>query len=434
MRLTNVAQMILPAGRLHTYATEITADFGAELPISFDQGRHVALGDRAGSWMAVALRLPSAVPHSDLATAWHAVISRHGTLQTAFTNEPNGDVSLNRVEVSHGVWREYPVASGRATRDVLRDVLDEACSPFSRPSHLLCLVEPEADDRPVVVIGSDHSHVDMWSLLIIVRDLMSALASVHDGEDPTLAPAATFAEHTTVLERMPPAPAEIGARWDRILDAGDGLMPVFPLPLGDVSVPQAEVVEVRDVLDSAEVRVFEAEAAAAGVRPTALALSVLTQVTRDMSGQPLRAVFPVHSRHEARWLDAVGWFITNAVIECVEASPKACAGAVKDALALGSYPLAPIFAPYGGMPQGPGMFAISWLDTRRLPEVAPDLGIQYVSASIRTDGVMIWFIVNDSGLHLRCRYPETPEARTNVGGWLDRIEHALRAAVAPESS
>jgi hypothetical protein len=127
----------------------------------------------------------------------------------------------------------------------------------------------------------------------------------------------------------------------------------------------------------------------------------------------------------------VGWFITNSVIHFHETDPLASAIAVKDALTLGSYPLAPIFAPYGGMPAGPGMFAISWLDTRRLPHVEDALGIQYVSAVIQTDGVMIWFIVNDDGLHLRCRYPDTSEARTNVGAWLDRIENGLRAVVAP---
>ena len=99
---------------------------------------------------------------------------------------------------------------------------------------------------------------------------------------------------------------------------------------------------------------------------------------------PLRAVFPVHSRNEARWHDSVGWFITNSVIQCADTDPAACAAAVTDALALGSHPLAPIFATYGGMPARPGMFAISWLDTRRLPPVDDHLQIQYVSAVIET--------------------------------------------------
>ena len=76
------------------------------------------------------------------------------------------------------------------------------------------------------------------------------------------------------------------------------------------------------------------------------------------------------------------------------------------------------------------MFAVSWLDTGRLP-IAPGRlrDIQYVSAVVRTDGVMIWFIANEAGLHLRCRYPDTPEARRNVGAWLDAVYGGLRDTI-----
>jgi mycolipenoyl-CoA---2-(long-chain-fatty acyl)-trehalose mycolipenoyltransferase / long-chain-acyl-CoA---trehalose acyltransferase len=47
---------------------------------------------------------------------------------------------------------------------------------------------------------------------------------------------------------------------------------------------------------------------------------------------------------------------------------------------------------------------------------------------IRTNGVMIWFVINDTGLHLRCRYPDTAEARASLTLWLDAVEGELRAA------
>lgn len=77
----------------------------------------------------------------------------------------------------------------------------------------------------------------------------------------------------------------------------------------------------------------------------------------------------------------------------------------------------------------PGMFAISWLDQLRLPVRIDSIGLdaQYVSARIHTDGVMLWFIQDKSGLHLRCRYPDTVEARTNVGAWLDLLVARLQA-------
>jgi GNAT superfamily N-acetyltransferase len=81
------------------------------------------------------------------------------------------------------------------------------------------------------------------------------------------------------------------------------------------------------------------------------------------------------------------------------------------------------------MPEAPGMFAISWLDLRRLPVRVDATGLeaQYVGAAVLTDGVMLWFVLDESGLHLRCRYPDTGEARRHVGGWLDALVDRLRA-------
>ena len=74
------------------------------------------------------------------------------------------------------------------------------------------------------------------------------------------------------------------------------------------------------------------------------------------------------------------------------------------------------------------MFMLSYLDYRRLPvALAPELRAQHISASAPTTGVQVWFVVGDSGLHLRARYPGTAEARRSVGSWLDAVVRGLRA-------
>lgn len=296
------------------------------------------------------------------------------------------------------------------------------------------MVHPDADQadaRPMVIVGSDHSHVDMWSFLVVLRELFTGLDDLRTGRPPGagLAPAPAFAEHSAVLRARPPAPAEVHRRWAALLAAEGGVMPRFPLPLGDPAFEGDSVVEVRDLLDAEQAARFGALAAQQGVRAIALALSVIVTATHDVADAPLRVLFPVHSRDEARWRESVGWFITNSVFECADPDPAACMRAVKEAVALGSYPLAPIFAPYGGMPTAPGMFALSWLDTRRLPALPADAQVQYVSAVIHDDGVMVWFIVSDTRLHLRARYPDTAAARAHVVPWLDAVERGLRATV-----
>ena len=77
MRLTNVSQMTLPPGRLLSFAVSQDGEPGRELVVSFDQGRHVSLGPRPGSWMAVAARLPAGTSVDRLAEAWRVVHPPH---------------------------------------------------------------------------------------------------------------------------------------------------------------------------------------------------------------------------------------------------------------------------------------------------------------------------------------------------------------------
>ncbi len=395
------------------------------MPVSFDQRRHVGKGQRSGSWIALALRLPTSVSQVHVQRAWLALIARHGTLRTVFSTpslaQGGFGLALHEVEVVGVTWTEHQVPAGRRSTEVAREVLDEACAPLARPSHRLILAGV-ADAHPQVLIALDHAHADAWSLLVLARDLMACLTDLAEGRaaGSRLPAAPSFAEHSTMLESAPAAPAMVRRRWADILRAGGGTMPTFPLPLGDIGTPQPEVVEVREVFDADGLTRFEEKARARGVRMLPAVISTLTQITADVAGHPLRAVLPVHSRYEDRWHHSVGWFITNAVLESADPDPQACQAALKEALALGSHPLAPIMAPYGGMPTGPGMFAISWLDNRRLPvSIDPALRAQHVSAVIDTDGVMVWFVVSAQGLRLRCRYPDTVQARVSVQRWLD---------------
>ncbi|WP_146340638.1 peptide synthetase [Nesterenkonia sp. NBAIMH1] len=476
MRLTNVSQMDVQPGRLLSYRLHVEdlPEPHDQMPVSFDQGRHVSFGSRPGTWMAASFRLPGAASRETIAEAWHCVIARHSTLRTAFSRDPrqrasapavrpsdvcggpDTDLVLTPLEVLGGMWEPLdtpwaawdheeddsradanPVPAEEAStmtaggiRAALRAHFDAVCEPFARPSHRLCLIEDPADGgHSQIVIGSDHAHVDAWSLLVLMRDLSTAIEDlVAGGPSAQDRPAPeSFAAHSASLEQRSCPPEDVVSRWTEILEAGGGAMPTFPLDLGDPAAPAAEVVEVRDVFDAEELAAVESHAEEGGVRLIAVAVSVMTRLAHELVGEPLRAVFPVHSRYEPRWYDSVGWFITNSVIESSDTSYEACRAAVKEAVRLGSHPLAPIMRPYGGMPQDPGMFAMSWLDHRKLPVNVPEtLRPQHISAVIRTDGVMVWFVINESGMHLRCRYPDTRQARRAMRTWLAGLVYGLR--------
>ena len=322
MRLTNVTRVVLPRGRVGSYAVRIVPDETRPLPVSFDQGRHVGAGDRPGSWMSIALRLPDGTTRDAVARAWDGVVAAHGTLRTVFSRDDAGAVRLHEGTASAGEWSEHPLegAGEGPVRDTIRQVFDARCRPFAAPSHRVALIEPGAgsasdggtdaapggDPRPIAVIAADHAHVDMWSLLVLARDLLALLGA---DAASVVGERESFAAHTTALEARASAPAEVHTAWREILDAEGGVMPRFPLPLGDLSAPRPEVVEVRDVLDAAGLAAFTAHAEAAGVRATALALSAQVAQLQPTS-VPAAAPWRVNGRREqmlSRTLGRRGW-------------------------------------------------------------------------------------------------------------------------------
>lgn len=457
MRLTTVYNMDLRPGMVLRY--DVTAQpykTSSTPPISFDQKRHCSLGPRPGSWMAVAFALPSAATDTQLEQAWLQVIQRHETLRTRVVNPSNP--ALEMVHVSSGQWSaarpSHPrvrlsstFTSSTDPRRVLREIFDEACDPFATPSHQMCVVDhtthidPQAasmtgdgDLTPhqftdaTVVIGLDHCHTDAWSLLVLIRDFTAFLHAIQAGTSgsltpsPVLPPAHSFGEHTRDLLARPLAPAAVHSAWKRIMEV-DGQMPTFPLPLGDLSEPRDQVVKIHDVVDAEGLQSLETAAQKRGVRLLGVAVAAMA---------PLKAVFPVHSRRQPftpprTWAQAMGWFITNSVIRCSSSDPQEAMKSVKEAIKLGSYPLEPLLEPWGGMPHTTGMLAVSWLDNRKLPvQVDPALDPQHVSAEIKVNGVMLWFVVNHDGMHIRVRYPDTPEARSNVSGWCRSVCESIR--------
>lgn len=429
MRLTNITHARLPHGPVSSCSVQ-AAQRGRELPISFDQGMHAGAGDRPGTWMAVSFVLPGPVTRDQLGAAWLRVVHRHHTLRTSFTTDDDGALHLHELTGDLTVgWVERELGG---TRDTLMRVLDEGCSPLAVPPQRMCFID--APEAPTVVLAADHSHVDAWSLPILAHDFLAALEAERQGMPLQEAiVAASFADHTRELSQRPPAPQEVTDRWSAVLADGGGTMPVFPLPLGTLHPRPAETVTTRELLDAPGLAAFEDRARGLQQRPLTLLVAAMTRATRDLAGAPLRAVLPVHSRTEERWRDAVGWFITNSVLVSTDPDLGSCRDAIKAALALGSHALEPILRPYGGMPVPPGMFMLSYLDYRRLPASVPSsLRAQHISASAPTDGVQVWFVASEDGLHLRARYPDTPEARESVSLWLTTVADHVIPADVPE--
>ncbi|MDO5634562.1 MAG: peptide synthetase [Micrococcus sp.] len=430
MRLTNVAHLRLPFGPLSSYAVTV-GEPGEAWELSADQARHIGEGPRAGSWMALAFTWPTPVDPQRLADAWQATVARHPTLRTVTDVDDDGATILRTVPVLGGQWTRHTVATGQSPQEAVREILDAACSPEQRPAHRLCTIDTM--DGTTVVLGIDHSHVDMWSFMVILQELWTRLeTSPTTSSSPTADTAAAlsrlgeeapgFEQHTRERRCLPHAAPATRQRWHAILDQHEGHFPVFPLPLG-TQEPVVERVVLRTVLGVEDSAALRERARARKVSALSLVVAAMTEATAMLSDRPFAALFPIHTRHAQRWHASVGWFTLNSLLAPASAAPEDAAAAIREAIALGQERVEDIEHADGGQLAVPGLFAVSWLDLRRLPVQVDTHAVsaELISARIHTDGVMLWFISDASGLHLRCRFPDTAAARESVTRWLDEV-------------
>lgn len=420
-----------PGTFLHwTVPPDESAGIESPIPPSFNQLVHLVRAESGSIWLAAAFDVAGRVNRDRLADAYRELIARHGTLRSSFTATPSGPLRILR-PTPNRLEQQPDSAHGSATtlRETLRRHADIRCASFAERAYLLAAI-----DRPhtsTIVCAFDHAHVDAYSMAIIIEDLRL----LYHGANPETLPATgDFVDYcATPVEFEPDDPRVDG--WRDFFGDQGVIPPSFPLDLGlepGRRAPQAT--DLRELLSADAAENFErfCRRSDAGVFAGALA-ALAHSVHRAGGGSRLRMVFPLHTRHEPQWRNAVGWFTTNAPVAVDTARDFAdtvrnARESVRAALGLGGVPLAETLHELGGLqPSRADIFMVSYVDYRRLPGAAFRRAINatHISNSGFADDVQLWFSRSDKGLALRARYPATAQAHAVVRAFLDDVEQIL---------
>ena len=164
----------------------------------------------------------------------------------------------------------------------------------------------------------------MWSMLVIARDLLSAL-DAGAGREPLPGPAPAFVEHTQALLDRNAAPDHVRHRWEDIIGDSGGVMPKFPLP---GCAPSAARACRKCAMCSISTTVQHL------LRRPATTASTRTRCGCDdcddprVGGNPLRAVFPCTYVTTTTGMTQSAGSLPNSVLES-RSRPRAAAAAVK---------------------------------------------------------------------------------------------------------
>jgi hypothetical protein len=407
------------------------------VPPSFNQAFHLVGADSGTVWLAAAFDVDGHIDAKALEHAYRLLIVRHGTLHSAFVRR---DDRIERELHDPSQLSLVPLAGVETTsssglRDLLWSSLNDACHPFGFPAYLLAAIDRA--DRSTVFCGFDHSHVDAYSMSIIVNDLhqlyLAAQAEPGGFIADEMPMAGNFVDYcaaesdATPIGRTDPRMRA----WLNFFAERNNTAPSFPLDLGlppGEKAPQA--VDVRHLLGPDATDEFDTRCRRAGASVFAGVLSAMAQSVRHLGGGPqMSLLFPVHTRLSEPWHNAVGWFTTNAPLAVTTAADFAdtlarTGPALRAAVKLGEVPVPQVLDALGGLHRSrDDIFMVSYVDYRRLPgSVAhTDISATHISNVTSADDVQFWISRTDRGLALRTRYPDTPTARTVIAAFLDDV-------------
>ena len=237
-----------------------------------------------------------------------------------FTLDPD-EVTLEEVDLG-----EFTDAVALA--DTLDDLFNRSTDAVSWPAHAFAAISSATSTT--VIMAFDHVNVDGYSILLAVGDIREFVDADHEGRPSQLAPVPSyldFVQSELALASGASTSHEAVDTWREFL--GDhGTLPHFPLPDGlppGSQVPQEArcipiLTATQSTAFSSWCRANGASAATGFLAAMSLAFTRRGKTTIDSSLIDLtqtdvvrfRSLVSTHTRHEACWAEALGWFTAIA--------------------------------------------------------------------------------------------------------------------------
>ncbi|TWE07954.1 condensation domain-containing protein [Rudaeicoccus suwonensis] len=398
-----------------------------EAPPTFNQLNHTGTAREHGGWLCVLFDLPGAFDEMTLRDAYTSLLQRHDGLRS--TVGFSGISPQTRCHQGEFSWRrENHTLPGDLAdrRHALARIIDETTTARRFPAYLLGAIVGE---RVTVVVACDHAHVDAVSMALIVRDLAELYAARQSRRAADLPNTAGFLTYAAgaAKDTFDPSDPRL-PQWHAFFDRHDRGLPRFALLTNPSDNTSDSTVELRQVLTAAQTQAVAQHARNHGAGMLATLLCASAEAAVAMGGpDTFETLVPVTTRTEPRWRDTIGWMVTNGpvAIEVGATTAQTLTAAqrqVETAIELGRMPLADVIGSYApGFSATGDVTMVSYLDYRRIDghHLHDQLRAQQLSASSPATDVQTWWVRNEDGLALRCRFPGTHEAASVVPQWLD---------------
>jgi amino acid adenylation domain-containing protein len=164
----------------------------APAPLSYGQRSwwflHNLDPESASCNVAFAARISSDVDVAALRQAFQTLVDRHASLRTTYTGKD--DKPLQVVHARQNAHFEEVDASDRSWDDLFRRLVEDSQRPFDleRGPALRVSLYTQSSTSHLLLLTAHHIAIDLWSLMVLMRELHEIYPAAQKGAPPPLAP------------------------------------------------------------------------------------------------------------------------------------------------------------------------------------------------------------------------------------------------------
>ncbi|GAB2563781.1 condensation domain-containing protein [Nocardia heshunensis] len=434
MDYTHLSEFAVRPGALTLWQADLAAGsrwVTDERPFTSVHVRHCRDADVAdprpgrGRWIGTIFEMDAPLDAGhwrETVRLWHA---RHEGLRTTL-DDPAGSGEPGRLVCAAAdvTVVDEPVADiteSEQINEYLTGTLESRLSPLHWPHCLLATVEHADTGDFTVLVAADHSVMDAYSQAIVILELRSLYRSVAAGEpvreSPTFGSSADFAHWERTAAAGLTTDCEPVRYWRRFLDGSGGMLPRFEpaiTPSGDAVSHRPQASVSRKLLSLTELEAVEQAVTTRGHRLSVAVFTALAIAYRRTFGYiSLRAIMPIATRPDLRYLESMGWFVNVVPIDITLAPDLDADSALETTRSTlrrsriandATWTRVLELLDCADRPR----FGISFLDIRVLPdyELVESLrGHTLRAESYSGDEVFFWIVRAADGLRLSTRFP-----------------------------
>ncbi|MGW4248107.1 condensation domain-containing protein, partial [Nocardia sp. NPDC004722] len=313
------------------------------------------------------------------------------------------------------------ITSSLEINEYLTGALESRLSPLQWPHCLLATVEHADTGDFTVLVAADHSVMDAYSQAIVILELRSLYRSVAAGEpvreSPTFGSSADFAHWERTAAAALTTECEPVRYWRRFLDGSGGMLPRFEPAITAASNAVSERAQLsvsRKLLSLSDLEAIEQAVTGRGHRLSVAVFTALAIAYRRTFGYiSLRAIMPIATRPDLRYLESMGWFVNVVPIDITLAPDLDADSALETTRTTLRRSKIANDATWTRVLElldctDRPRFGISFLDIRVLPdyELVESLrGHTLRAESYSSDEVFFWIVRAADGLRLSTRFP-----------------------------